>query len=399
MRVLITVSPVPSHLTPLLPLVWALRGAGHQVLLAAQADVRPAALDAGLPVVVVGGEQREIAQRKAARAAGRKDAGGVGGSRQEPPWELLAERWRARVREVAPPLIEVARGWRPDLILADPLEYASLLVGGLLGIPVAHHRWGVDSFSTRSFGRVAEALAPVCAELGLDGGLPAPDLVLDPCPPTLQDPDAAPGLPIRFVPSNGTATVPAWAGERRAGRRICFSLGLRTVALEGPELPARLLKALGALPDVEVIATVEPEFRPDPAELPATVRLVDPTPLSLFLDTCDAVVHHGGSGTGLTALAAGLPQLVVPQTPWTAEHGERIAATGAGLHLATAEEQHDPAAIAAAVARLLDEPAHRAGARRLAAELAAMPSPAQAVDALVRLADRARAAVQPGSSR
>jgi len=391
MRVLICGSPVASHLTPLLPQIWALRGAGHEVLLAGQPDLVPTAHGAGLSVALVGGEQREVARRRASRAAGLVDPNATGGSRQEPPWDVLADRWRERVREVAGPLLEVARGWQPDLVLADPLEYASLLVGGVLGVPVVHHRWGVDSFSTRSFERVRTALAGICAEYGLPDGLPDPALIIDPCPPSLQDPDASPGRPQRFVPSNGAGIVPTWAAPGTA-RRICFSLGLRTIALEGAELPGRLLRAIGSLPDIEVVATVEPQYRDGLGELPATVRVVDPTPLSLFLPGCAAVVHHGGSGTGMTALGLGLPQLVVPQTPWTAEHGERIAATGAGIHLAASEEQHDPVAIAAAVARLLDDPGYAAAARKLAAESAAQPTPADLVPELVALAEQAAAA-------
>ncbi|RKE21291.1 nucleotide disphospho-sugar-binding domain-containing protein [Streptomyces sp. TLI_171] len=387
MRVLICASPVPSHLTPLFPQIWALRGAGHEVLLAGQPDLVAAAHGAGLSVAVVGGEQREVARRRAGRAAGLVDPNGAGGSRQEPPWELLAERWRERVRETAGPLLAAARRWRPDLILADPLEYTSLLVGGVLGVPVVHHRWGVDSFSTRSFGRVREALAEVCAEYGLADGLPEPALVLDPCPPSLQDPDASPGRPQRFVASNGVGTVPSWA-EPGEARRVCFSLGLRTIALEGAELPGRLLRAVGALPGIEVVATVEEEYRAGLGELPDTVKVVDPTPLNLFLSGCAAVVHHGGSGTGMTAISLGVPQLVVPQTPWTAEHGERIALSGAGINLASGAEQHDPAVIAAAVARLLDEPGYAAAARKLAEESAALPTPADLVPELVALASR-----------
>ncbi|MBW5425254.1 DUF1205 domain-containing protein [Streptomyces sp. BG9H] len=402
-------TPVPSHLTPLLPLVWALRGAGHQVLLGGQPDLEGVATAGGLSMAVLGTEEQEVRKRLAVRAAGRPDAGGAGGSRQEPPWDSLAERWRGRLESVTGPALELARSWRPDLIVADPLEHASLLVGGVLDIPVVHHRWGVDSFSTRSFGRVRDALAEICARYGLADGLPAPTLVLDPCPPGLQDPDAAPGLPLRFVPSNGAGTVPAWAADRRAERRVCLSLGLRTLALEGPHVLTGILAALGSLEGVETVATVERQYR-EGLVVPPSVRLVDPAPISLFLDTCDAVVHHGGTGTGLTAIAAGLPQLVLPQTPWTAEHGERIAATGAGLHLpdteapgtegSGAEGQDGAGRIADAVRRLLDEPEFGAGARRLGEEMARTPSPADVLPHLERLAARGgvRPAVQGGSS-
>ncbi|MBP0461294.1 nucleotide disphospho-sugar-binding domain-containing protein [Streptomyces montanisoli] len=384
MRVMVMTGPVPTHLMPLLPQVWALRGAGHRVLLAAQPDLAATARAAGLPMAVIGTEQREIAARRAHRAAGGRDAGGD--TRQVPPYEALARRLRDRMDDVLGPALRVAREWRPDLVLADPLEYASLVVGGVLGVPVVHHRWGVDSLSSR-VGHVRDALRETCLGHGLTGGLPAPALVLDPCPPSLQAPGATPARPVRFVPGTGSGLVPDWASRKTARRRICVTLGLRTVALEGAAVLARLLQGLGRLPDTETVVTVDPADRAELGPLPRSVRLVDPAPLDLFLTTCDAVVHHGGSGTGLAAIAAGLPQLVVPQTPWTAEHGERVEALGAGL---LAPQSAAPEDIAAAAGELLADPRHRDGARRLREEMRATPSPAETVPALVRLAGRER---------
>ncbi|MCD0485136.1 DUF1205 domain-containing protein [Streptacidiphilus sp. ASG 303] len=402
MRVLVMASPVPSHLLPLLPLLTAAREAGHELLLAAQPDLAETARAAGLPLVEVGSEQREIQTRLRDRAAGAEDADGSGGSRREPPWAALARRWQARVLDVLDPSLAVARSWRPDVVVADPLDYASLVAGGLVGVPVVHHRWGVDSLSTVGFDRVRAALRGICADRGLPGGLPGPDLVLDPCPPGLQHPEAAPARPIRFV-ADRSGTAPAWVAERTAPRRVCVTLGLRTVALEGSELPTRLATALGALPGVEVVVTVEPGLRDAFGPLPPSVRLVDPAPLGHVLGSCDAVVHHGGSGTGLAAVAEGLPQLVVPQIPWTAEHGERIAACTAGLTLADADAQRDPRRIAAAVGELLADPRYAEGAGRLRAELHRMPAPAEAVRVLEDLASggagTARPRVEAGSSR
>ncbi|MFD8484071.1 nucleotide disphospho-sugar-binding domain-containing protein [Kitasatospora sp. NPDC059673] len=385
MRVLVMASPVPTHLLPLLPVAWAARAAGHEVLVAGQPDLVEAARGGGLSIAVVGHEQREIEERRQRRMLGQADPGGDGGARREPPWKSLADRWRARVEDVLPDVLRIAERWRPDVVLADPLEYASLIVGGVRGIPVVHHRWGVDSFTSRDFDRIQQALAGICQDHGLPG-LPGPDLVLDPCPPSLQHPDAAPAHPVRFVPSNGVGLRPDWAPKPAGTRRICVSLGLRTLALEGPAVIAAALRGLGSLPGVQTVATVPAEHRAGLGALPASVRLVDPTPLDLFLDGCDAVVHHGGSGTGLAAIARGLPQLVLPQTPWTAEHAERVTALGVGLSLPAEEQQRDPAAVAGAVARLLDEPAFRAATARLRAELHAMPTPADAVTALAALA-------------
>ncbi|GAA3035986.1 hypothetical protein GCM10020000_11910 [Streptomyces olivoverticillatus] len=39
MRVLIIPSPVTTHFMPMIPLAWALRAAGHELLVAGQPDV------------------------------------------------------------------------------------------------------------------------------------------------------------------------------------------------------------------------------------------------------------------------------------------------------------------------------------------------------------------------
>lgn len=39
MRVLMMSTPAPTHFTPLVSLAWALRGTGHEVVVAGQPDV------------------------------------------------------------------------------------------------------------------------------------------------------------------------------------------------------------------------------------------------------------------------------------------------------------------------------------------------------------------------
>ena len=47
-------------------------------------------------------------------------------------------------------------------------------------------------------------------------------------------------------------------------------------------------------------------------ELPDNVRAAGWVPLSALLPTCAALVHHGGAGSTLTAIDAGVTQLVLP---------------------------------------------------------------------------------------
>lgn len=53
MRVLLSSLPAAGHLYPLVPFAWALRCAGHDVLVAAPSDLVPEATATGLPVAAV----------------------------------------------------------------------------------------------------------------------------------------------------------------------------------------------------------------------------------------------------------------------------------------------------------------------------------------------------------
>jgi UDP:flavonoid glycosyltransferase YjiC (YdhE family) len=65
-------------------------------------------------------------------------------------------------------------------------------------------------------------------------------------------------------------------------------------------------------------------------------------------------VTTGGAGTVMAALQAGIPQLIVP-THWDKpDNARRVVEAGAGLKLTP--RQCTPAALRAAVDRLLHEP-------------------------------------------
>jgi UDP:flavonoid glycosyltransferase YjiC (YdhE family) len=388
MRVLLMATPVPSHLTPLTPLVWALRAAGHQVLLAGQPDLADAARAAGVSIVPVGAPFHVEDLLFEGLPDGRRPIE----VRPRPAPAVLGNYgrvWMTHAKYLLPRYLEVAREYRPDLILSDPLEYSALVVGGVLGVPVVQHRWGVDAISTPARHAVRPAFAGICRRLGL-AGLPDPTVLLDPCPPALQLTEAEPGTPIRYVPFNGAGELPSWVraagtGPGSAGvRRVAVTLG-GTLAVNGVPFLRRLLAALGGRPGIELVATVDARHRDALGAVPDGVHVVDPTPLDLFLPGCAAVVHHGGSGTTMTATAFGRPQLVLPQLADHFGHGDRLAALGAGLALDTAEAQHDPALLRDALDALLTEPGYAKAAAELRADIERAPSPARVAADLARL--------------
>ncbi len=104
-------------------------------------------------------------------------------------------------------------------------------------------------------------------------------------------------------------------------------------------------------------------------------------------------MSHAGSGTFLAALAAGLPQLLLPLGADQFSNAAAGAATGAAIRIDP--EAFDAAAVRQALVQLLGEPAYAAAAARTQGEIRAMPAPDEVAAGLERLADRAPTAAQP----
>ena len=116
----------------------------------------------------------------------------------------------------------------------------------------------------------------------------------------------------------------------------------------------------------------------DPAELgpvPANVHVEPWVPQGAVMAHAAAMVGHGGSGSTLAAMAAGMPLAVLPLFADQPENADRVAALGAGLRL------DGTGALADAVSELLEDPYYRANARSVAAEIEAL----EPVDAAVEL--------------
>jgi L-2-deoxyfucosyltransferase len=120
-------------------------------------------------------------------------------------------------------------------------------------------------------------------------------------------------------------------------------------------------------------------------------------PQDQVLGAVAAVVCHAGVGTVYAALSAGVPLVVAPLSadqPICAR-GCLLAGTAVSLAPVPPLENPlafvtDPAAVTAAqvsdaITQVLEDPAYREAARRVAAEIAATPPPASLVPWLVSL--------------
>ena len=381
MRVLILPPPAAStHLMAMVPLSWALRAAGHEVLVAGTPDLRGTAASAGLGFAPIGSP-----------AEFDKAFDGVPSENvfPAPEWmlpefadqkrnllERQADMQAGYTRSFLGEYRELAASWGPDLLVADLTLHLARVLGGILRIPVVTHRWGVDPTGAAFENRAREQLEELCRAEGL-AGLPDPAMLVDPCPASLQWEDAPRGVPMRYVPANGAGSRPDWAGGARERRRICVCPGRTVLRVVGPRSMRRVAEAISTLVDVEAVFAMTEEDSARVGPLPRGCRVVESLPLNLVLEDCDAFVSLGGGGSALTAAALGVPQLVMPQWFDHFDLGRRLAEAGAGCSIDSKEGQADVGRIAQTLVALVEDPSYRDGAAKLRSENEAVPPPAE----------------------
>ena len=234
-----------------------------------------------------------------------------------------------------------------------------------------------------------ELLAPLIERHGVTDFDPLGAVTVDPCPDTFQVATDYPRLPMRHVPYNGVGRPAGPLGPPAPGvRRVLVTWG-HTMARLSPTLflAGEVAAALRGA-DTEVVLAVTAAQREllDPALLssgPGTVHVVEDAPLHALVPDTDLVVAHGGAGTVLTSLRAGVPLLLVPQLPDHTGHAGRVFAAGAGEVLS--RDEATPQRLREEAGRLLDPEAGaavRETARRLRAEMLDRPSPADIVNEL-----------------
>jgi UDP:flavonoid glycosyltransferase YjiC (YdhE family) len=406
-RVLFSVSGWRTHYLAMVPIGWALQAAGHDVRVLCPPSQAEHISHCGLaPVPAVDGLDMELYHRLMylrEAAAGRwpfpwLPLHPVTGAALHRIEDFDEDAFRRDVEPAhigratadAERAVALVRAWRPDLVLHDPVSTEGLLAARVTGTPAVLCLWGpVGTAEPAGLRLLPHDLGGVFGRHAgeLDTGVV--EHVADPCPPSLAPPTLANRLPTRFVPYNGPVTGQERPLGRPARPRVCVTWSTTLSRMSGPQsyiLP-RLLRTLAAL-DVEVVVTATAADVAHLGTLPQAdgdrIRIVTDHPLRLILPSCAAVIHHGGAGSALTAVAHGVPQLAVTFAPEQIANGTRIAATGAGLH-ALGHDATGPV-VRDLVRRLVEDPVHRDAARRLRAELDAKPSPARLVPALERLA-------------
>jgi UDP:flavonoid glycosyltransferase YjiC (YdhE family) len=370
-----------GHLIPLADVGRAIARAGHEVLVLVPPSLAAGADRTGLPYRIGDEPPRAFVDEVWERVrAGPPDA--VAGLIDR---ELFAERC---TQSMLPAARELRHDWQPDFVVREPCEYASAVVAHEAGIP--HAQVGV-SLAALEFDVLA-MVAPIIDRFtsGLAAAIAAAPY-LSAFPPSLDPsrwpdarrfrPRAAAGVSQPNVPSAEEPlvymTFGTVLGHRPEAARV-YRTALEAVA----GLRARVLLTVGRAIDPSSLGP-----------LPHNTRVGQWVHQDDALREAAAVICHGGSGTTFGALAAGLPVVICPLFADQFHNGRAVQDAGAGIVVGSTATPagglrvlvpDDAERLRRAAEAVLDQPAYRDAAVRIACEMASMPTLDDVVSRLLR---------------
>lgn len=358
MRVLAASTAAAGHFTPMKPWLAYLAAAGHEVLVVGPPDLAEAATawdfrpgDAPDPAVVGPAWDRAFADPV--------NAAGV----------VIPEIFaRINAGALRPGMGAAMDAFKPDIVLRDPTEYASAVEADLRGIRQV--RVGI-SLTTEEIFLLAHA-EPV-----LEDWRPGTTATIRDSTLLTRFPDAMDPAYFADTRRYRLATPPP--------RHVDPDFVYATLGTVAPVMaPLRpwfpvLAQALSEWPGRGLLTT---SHRYDASELDAApnVTMQPWAEHDDVLARAAAIIHHGGSGTTLDALAAGCPQVIIPLFADQPANAEALVDAGVGASVPAAEgfglNTPGPDAvrqIGDALTSVLSSPAMAARASELADELAALP--------------------------
>ena len=392
MRILFATTRSAGHIGPLIPFAHACRRAGHDVLVAAAGSAAHHVERAGLPHAVLADPRPEVLEPlwQELRRMDPRDADRV----------MLTDVFAGEhARAALPGMLATMRAWQPDVVLRETCEFASVVAAERLGIPHLHVSIFLAPDIAFDWPDVAEPMARLRALAGLRPDQRPERLWEGPyvtlAPRALDDPASAPHPDVRRFrePAAPQPSLPAWWEDDDAPLVYVSFGSVAAGAGAFPHLYRAAIDALDGLP-VRVLLTLGTDVDPDAlGPVPASVHVEPWFPQAGVMPHAAAMVGHGGSGSTLMAMAAGLPLAVVPLFADQPVNARRVAELGAGVALGPVASGGDVHALISAtsadqlgglrdaVTGLLDDPRYRRAALAVADEVAALPP----VDALAEL--------------
>lgn len=383
MRVLFTSTRGAGHLQPLLPYLHTLKQRGHDVCVAAPESVSEKLQKNNLPHAPFDHPGDELLKPIWARF------------KELSPDEVITVTIREifagiNVRYALPKLQETIQRWSPDLIVRESAEMAAIIAAERAGIPHARIAVSNGYMEEDLASRAYDSIDSLRQEIGLDqdnGESLRTEPVFTSFPSSLdgdvkssgQSPFRVGGptnapiperLDAEWIPKRGEQLVYITFGTIAASesdRHVVYQNALSSVE----QLPVRALLTTG--PDMEA-STLDP--------IPDNVTVESWVPQDKVLPYASALVCHGGSGTVLGGLAAGVPMVVIPMFADQPDNARRIEDAGAGV----AVFDSDVVAIRAAIERVLTDTEMHETTKKIAKEIASTANFSDAIDTLLSLA-------------
>ena len=360
-----------GHIHPVIPLARAAAAAGDEVLFAVPADGVARVEAFGFPATAVPfGDPADIGRAWA----------------KLPDHDLntyvVADIFvRIHGRAALPALRALINSFGADLLISAELgaivaAEASGIRSGTLGITAL-------DLADLDLSQVIVALDDLRESAGLprSGRMPydSGSRYLSALPPLLwADPAHMPSDAIWFRHEDAEGPVSAAVPTIRPRSKVYATLGSVAGGNDfGRPIFRPVLDALGAL-DADALFTVGPFDRDQLGALPNNVTVAAYVPQAEAME-CDVVVTHAGSGTTVAALARGLPLVAVPMFADQMHNADRLVAAGIGVRVDPDQVSQE---LTLAVERVLGRPSYRIAAQRVARDIAARPSPADALDLL-----------------
>lgn len=361
-----------GHLTPVVAAARALDGLGHDTVVLVPPALSDAAADTGVEFRVGGEPPRVVVDEIWERVrAGPPDA--VSGLIDR---ELFAGHCTEAMLGAATSLCDT---WQPQLVVREPCEYATAVAAHRLGIAQVVVAISQSRIEHDVLAHVADTLARYGRDV-VDTIAASPYLTSF---PGSLDPSPWPDTRRFRQPSFPSGPLPDW-WPNDVGPLIYVTFG--SVLGHLAEARSVFHTALAAVSDLPVRVLMTVGRTVDPADLLPVARNVHIerwVPQDDVFAQADLVVCHGGSGTTFGALAAGLPLVVCPLFADQSSNGRLVERAGAGVVLEAHElpggglgslGPGDVAPLRRAIEAVLGEPSHARTARRIAGEIARMPT-------------------------
>jgi hypothetical protein len=352
----------------MVPFVRSCLREGHQVLVAAPHALRARAVATGASFWPVDSPSSaaESASQVLPATQGDADAWRIG---------LLGQLF-GRLRSTASTarICEAVRGWAPDVLVRESSEFGAAVAAEVNSLPHARVVIGLGAMEEMWIDLATPAVDQLRQAYGLRADPTGERLRAAPYltffPEKLEDPARpAPPQVQRFMD-------PQWKGTASpsASRPLVY-VTFGTLAATMPTYGSIYMEAMDALGDFQgdVVLTVGWQMDLATLSTPANVRVERWLDQREVLAHASGIVCHGGGGTTLGALAAGLPLVVVPLfAPDQHLNAHQVAAVGAGVIAAP-----NRLAIRSSLEEVLIDPSYRASARRIASDLQRQRSPDQ----------------------